>query len=72
MLSGNNGKTGASQGPGAPTSPPPPPDSTHQPPLPRRPGFQSEHAHGATPPQRSSQAADWPHVAPFHGVGPAP
>lgn len=50
----------------------PAPDATHQPPLPRGPGFQSEHAHGATQPQRGSPAAVWPHVAPFPGIGPAP
>lgn len=46
--------------------------STHQPPLPRRPGFQNAPAHGATQPQPGVQEAGRRHAAPILSPDPAP
>lgn len=48
------------------------PHSTHQPPLPRRPGFQNAAAHGSTQPQPCVREARQPHAACFQDADPAP
>lgn len=40
--------------------------NTHQPPLPRGPGFQDAPAHGRTPPQPAREEAGQRHAAPIH------
>lgn len=48
------------------------PYCTHQPPLPRRPGFQSAPAHDPAQQNTSAQATGWRHAGPIHPWAPPP